>query len=70
MTETRSIISIQNVTKRFGSAVTAVDNVSLDIQEGEFFALLGPSGCGCLLYTSDAADESSRGGGGGGGVGG
>ena len=46
MTETTSIISIRNVTKRFGSAVTAVDNVSLDIQEGEFFALLGPSGCG------------------------
>lgn len=46
MTETRSIISIRNVTKRFGSAVTAVDNISLDIQEGEFFALLGPSGCG------------------------
>jgi spermidine/putrescine ABC transporter ATP-binding subunit len=46
MTETTSIISIQNVTKRFGSTVTAVDNISLDIQEGEFFALLGPSGCG------------------------
>jgi spermidine/putrescine ABC transporter ATP-binding subunit len=46
MTEKRSIISIRNVTKRFGSAVTAVDNVSLDIQQGEFFALLGPSGCG------------------------
>jgi spermidine/putrescine ABC transporter ATP-binding subunit len=46
MTEKKSIISIRNVTKRFGSAVTAVDNVSLDIQEGEFFALLGPSGCG------------------------
>ena len=43
MTEKRSIISIRNVTNRFGSAVTAVDNVSLDIQEGEFFALLGPS---------------------------
>jgi spermidine/putrescine ABC transporter ATP-binding subunit len=46
MTEKRSIISIRNVTKRFSSAVTAVDNVSLDIQQGEFFALLGPSGCG------------------------
>jgi len=39
------IISIRNVTKRFG-AVTAVDDVTLDIQQGEFFALLGPSGCG------------------------
>ncbi|MGC1302032.1 MAG: ABC transporter ATP-binding protein [Caulobacteraceae bacterium] len=41
----RPIISLQNVTKRFG-ATTAVDDVSLDIEEGEFFALLGPSGCG------------------------
>ena len=46
MTEKKPIISIRNVTKRFGSAVTAVDSVSLEIQEGEFFALLGPSGCG------------------------
>jgi ABC-type Fe3+/spermidine/putrescine transport system ATPase subunit len=41
-----AIISIQEVTKRFGPTVVAVDNVSLDIRAGEFFALLGPSGCG------------------------
>lgn len=46
MTEPRPIISIESVSKRFGQVVTAVDDVSLDIQEGEFFALLGPSGCG------------------------
>jgi len=46
MTERQSIISIKNVSKRFGSVVTAVDDVSLEIAEGEFFALLGPSGCG------------------------
>ncbi|MGQ5702718.1 ABC transporter ATP-binding protein [Sandaracinobacteroides sp. A072] len=40
-----SIIEFRNITKRFG-AVTAVDNVSLSIEEREFFALLGPSGCG------------------------
>ncbi len=33
------------VTKRFGS-VTAVDNLSLEIQSGEFTVLVGPSGCG------------------------
>ena len=46
MTERESIISIKNVSKRFGDVVTAVDDVSLEITEGEFFALLGPSGCG------------------------
>lgn len=40
------VIGIHQVTKRFGSDVVAVDNVSINIQEGEFFALLGPSGCG------------------------
>jgi spermidine/putrescine transport system ATP-binding protein len=41
----RTIIRFENVTKRYGK-VLAVDNVSLSIEEGEFFALLGPSGCG------------------------
>ena len=46
MADRQPIISIQNVTKHFGSKITAVDQVSLEIMVGEFFALLGPSGCG------------------------
>ncbi|WP_237152150.1 ABC transporter ATP-binding protein [Oryzibacter oryziterrae] len=38
-------IRFENVTKRFGDFV-AVDNLTLDIYEREFFSLLGPSGCG------------------------
>ena len=45
MTPPKTIIRFENVTKRFGKVV-AVDDVSLSIEEGEFFALLGPSGCG------------------------
>jgi len=38
-------IAIQNVSKHFGE-VRAVDDVSMEIGHGEFFSLLGASGCG------------------------
>jgi ABC-type sugar transport system ATPase subunit len=38
-------VSFDRVTKRFG-AVTAVDELTLDIASGEFVVLVGPSGCG------------------------
>lgn len=38
-------ITLQNVTKRFGR-ITAVDQISFSIANGEFFVLLGPSGAG------------------------
>jgi putrescine transport system ATP-binding protein len=38
-------VSFQNITKRFGD-FTAVDDLSLNIFNREFFALLGASGCG------------------------
>ncbi|MCK4206915.1 ABC transporter ATP-binding protein [Brucella pituitosa] len=42
---TSSLIRFAGVTKRFGE-FTAVDDLSLDIQQGAFVALMGPSGCG------------------------
>ena len=38
-------VRIENVTKRF-EGVVAVDDLSLEIPRGSFFAMLGPSGCG------------------------
>ena len=45
MSTRQTVISLEGVTKRFGQT-TAVDDLSLQLEEGEFFALLGPSGCG------------------------
>ncbi len=44
-------VELRNLVKEFverdrRTRVRAVDDVSLQVQEGEFFALLGPSGCG------------------------
>jgi putrescine transport system ATP-binding protein len=40
-----AFVRIENVTKKFGD-FAAVDNVSLDVQQGEIFCLLGGSGSG------------------------
>jgi multiple sugar transport system ATP-binding protein len=39
-------ITLEAVTKRFPGGVTAVDELSLEVQPGEFLVLVGPSGCG------------------------
>ncbi len=43
--ENRLLLDIKNVTKDFGG-LRAVNNVSLDIQEGEIRGLIGPNGSG------------------------
>lgn len=61
-----SAVCAQRVTKVFGAGknrVLALDDVSLTIQENEFFTLLGPSGCGktTLLRLIAGFDQPTSG---------
>ncbi len=38
-------VELREITKKYGE-FTAVDNISLEVNEGEFLSFLGPSGCG------------------------
>jgi multiple sugar transport system ATP-binding protein len=39
-------ISMRNIVKRYGDGYPAVNDVSLEVADGEFMILVGPSGCG------------------------
>jgi spermidine/putrescine transport system ATP-binding protein len=45
MTETTQDIHLEGVSKRFADTL-AVDDLTLSIERGAFYAMLGPSGCG------------------------
>ncbi|MFT0892896.1 ABC transporter ATP-binding protein [Pseudochelatococcus sp. G4_1912] len=58
----KPLIRFESVTKRYGDFV-AVDNLTLNIFEREFFCLLGPSGCGktTLMRMLAGFDEPTSG---------
>jgi len=58
-TESGLAVSCRNVSVRFFTdtrSVTALKDISLDIQTGEFLSLLGPSGCGKSTFLRVVAD--------------
>jgi NitT/TauT family transport system ATP-binding protein len=43
---TEPLLRLENVSKVFSGAVTALEGMSLSLRDGDFASLLGPSGCG------------------------
>jgi multiple sugar transport system ATP-binding protein len=56
-------IALEGVTKVFGHEVVAVNDVSIEIGDGEFMVLVGPSGCGksTILRLLSGLDEVTDG---------
>jgi len=57
-----SAVSIYKVSKQFKGGTTALENIDLEIEQGEFVSLIGPSGCGkstLLRIIGDLIEPSS-----------
>jgi len=57
------VIELEQVGKRFGDGIRALETVSLSVRAGEFVSIVGPSGCGksTLLRMIAGLDEPSEG---------
>jgi ABC-type branched-subunit amino acid transport system ATPase component len=48
-----TVIDAENLTRKFGN-LTAVEDLTLHVDEGEVFGFLGPNGAGKNHYSEDA----------------
>jgi NitT/TauT family transport system ATP-binding protein len=57
------VVSLRGVGKQFSTGTLALDDLDLDVRDGEFVSLLGPSGCGksTALRIIAGLSEPSRG---------
>ena len=61
-----SLVELRNVSKIYhlgGEEIRALDNVSLDIESGEFISIIGPSGSGksTLMHVLGCLDSPTKG---------
>ena len=51
MQENLPKVQVKNLTKKFGDLLV-LDNISFDVQKGEFLCIVGPTGCGKTTFLN------------------
>lgn len=56
-------VHLQNLTKVYDGNITAIDNITLDVADGEFMVIFGPNGCGktTILRLIAGLEEATSG---------